>query len=168
MSILWIPMCGQRIYCRKRNIPSLKCLGWRLQLPWQLKTSRFIGGKWMSKHYCPLVASSSPTTRWQHSIQCFLAMHAAYLIACAKKGKSLARLGIGLSVLLEKIIGNIFLHKLWAICLLEADFNWVNKMMYAKQMIGTALERKLIPGECFSKSGSNCISAVMTKIFIID
>jgi hypothetical protein len=31
-----------------------------------------------------------------------------------------------------------------------------------------ALERKLIPGECFSKRGSNCISAVITKIFIIN
>jgi hypothetical protein len=26
----------------------------------------------------------------------------------------------------------------------------------------------MIPGECFSKKGSNCISAVMTKIFICD
>jgi hypothetical protein len=33
-------------------------------------------------------------------------------------------------------------------------------------MIGSALERNLIPGECFSKKGSNCINAVMTKIFI--
>jgi hypothetical protein len=33
-------------------------------------------------------------------------------------------------------------------------------------MIGSALERNLIPGECFSNKGSNCINAVMTKIFI--
>jgi hypothetical protein len=32
-------------------------------------------------------------------------------------------------------------------------------------MIGFALENNLIPGECFSKKGSNCINAVMTKIF---
>ncbi len=31
-----------------------------------------------------------------------------------------------------------------------------------------ALEKKLIPGECFSKRGSNCIRTVMTKIFICD
>jgi hypothetical protein len=97
-----------------------------------------------------------------------LAMHAAYLTACARKGIPLARWGIGLTVLLEKIIGNNFVHNLQAICLLEADFDWVNKMIHAKWMIGTALERKLIPGECFWKRGSNCISAVMTKIFIID
>ncbi len=33
-------------------------------------------------------------------------------------------------------------------------------------MTGTALEQNMIPGECFSKKGSNCINAVMTKIFI--
>jgi hypothetical protein len=33
-------------------------------------------------------------------------------------------------------------------------------------MIRSALERNLIPGKCFSKKGSNCINAVMTKIFI--
>ncbi len=41
-------------------------------------------------------------------------------------------------------------------------------MIFAKRMIGMASEKKLILGECFSKRGSNCISAVMTKIFICD
>ncbi len=97
-----------------------------------------------------------------------LAMHAAYLSACAKKGIPLSRWGVGLTVLLEKIIGNNFVHKLQVICLLEADFNWINKMIFAKRMIGMALARKMIPGECFSKKGSNRISTVMTKIFICD
>jgi len=96
------------------------------------------------------------------------AMHAAYLTAYARKGIPLKRWGIGLTVLLEKIIKNNFVHKLRAICLLEADFNWMNKIIFAKRMIGTALEENLIPGECFSKRGSNRISAVMTKIFICD
>jgi hypothetical protein len=69
-------------------------------------------------------------------------------------------------VLLKKVVGNNFVHKLRAICLLEADFNWINKIIYAKRMIGSALENNLIPGECFSKKESNCINAVMTKIFI--
>jgi hypothetical protein len=92
-----------------------------------------------------------------------LAMHAAYLSACAKKGIPLSRWGVGLTVLLEKIISNNFVHKLQAICLLVADFNWINKMIFAKRMIGVALARKMIPGECFSKKGSNCISTVMQK-----
>ena len=41
-----------------------------------------------------------------------LAMHTAYLTACARKGIPLARWGIGLTVLLEKIISNNFVHKL--------------------------------------------------------
>ena len=50
-------------------------------------------------------------------------MHAAYLTACTRRGIPLARWGIGLTVLLEKIVGNNFVHKLRTICLLEADFN---------------------------------------------
>ncbi len=41
-------------------------------------------------------------------------------------------------------------------------------MILAKQMIGMALEKKLILGECFSKRGSYCISAVMMRIFTCD
>ncbi len=95
-----------------------------------------------------------------------LAMNAAYSTVCARKGIPLVRWGIGLTVLLEKVVGNNFVHKLRAICLLEADFNWINKIICAKQIIGFALENNLIPGECFSKKGSNCINAVMTKMFI--
>jgi hypothetical protein len=95
-----------------------------------------------------------------------LAMQVEYLTACARKGIHLKWWGVRLTLLLKKIIGNNFVHKFRAICLLEADFNWINKMIFAKRMIGMALEKKLIPGECFLKRGSNCISAVMTKIFI--
>jgi hypothetical protein len=63
-------------------------------------------------------------------------------------------------------VGNNFVHKLQAICLHEADFNWINKIIFTRHMIGTALEQNLIPGECFLKKGSNCINAIMTKIFI--
>jgi hypothetical protein len=38
----------------------------------------------------------------------------------------------GLTVLLEKILGNVFVRKLRAICSLEADFNWWNKLIFAK------------------------------------
>ncbi len=95
-----------------------------------------------------------------------LSMHAAYLTVCARRGIPLACWRIGLTVLLEKIVGNSFVHKLRVICLLKADFDWINKIIFAKGMIGSALERNLIPGKCFSKRGSNCINAVMTKIFI--
>ncbi len=66
-------------------------------------------------------------------------------------------------MLLEKVAGKNFIHKLQEICLLEADFNWINKIIFAKQMIGLALANNLIPGKCISKKGSNCINAVMTR-----
>jgi hypothetical protein len=53
------------------------------------------------------------------------AMHTAYLPVCACKGVPVVRWGIGLTVLLEKVVGNNFVNKLQAICLLEADFNWI-------------------------------------------
>jgi hypothetical protein len=96
------------------------------------------------------------------------AMHAAYLTACARRGLPLAQWGIWLAVLLEKVTGNNFVHKLRATCLLEADFNWINKIIFAKRMFHLALANNMIPGECFSKKGSNCINAVMTKVFICD
>jgi hypothetical protein len=68
-----------------------------------------------------------------------VAMHAAYLMVCTCKGVPLECWGIGLSVLLEKGVGNNFVYKLQAICLLEADFNWINKVIYAKRIIGLAL-----------------------------
>jgi hypothetical protein len=38
-------------------------------------------------------------------------------------------------VLLEKAAGNYHIDKLRAICLLEADFNWWLKMVFARRRI---------------------------------
>jgi hypothetical protein len=54
-------------------------------------------------------------------------LQAAKLSACAKKGVPLAQWGVGLTVLLEKTRRNNLINKMRAICLLEADFNWLNK-----------------------------------------
>jgi hypothetical protein len=115
--------------------------------------------KWMSSSFCGVTLLHYKAAA-SHSM--LSAMHVADLSACAWKGIPLACWGIGLIVLLEKIVSNNFVHKLRALCLLEADFDWVNKIVFAKRMIGSALERNLIPGECFSKKGSNCINDAMT------
>ncbi len=62
-------------------------------------------------------------------------LHTARLSICARNGVTLAWWGNGFTVLLEKILGNIFVHKLRAICLTEADFNWWNKLVFAKRMM---------------------------------
>ena len=92
-----------------------------------------------------------------------LAMHTAKLSACAKKGLPLARWGRGVTVLLEKICGYNYVHKLRAICLLEADFNWWNKLLFAKRMMTSARDSNLIPEENFAKKRSSYNEAVMTK-----
>jgi hypothetical protein len=62
-------------------------------------------------------------------------LHAAKLFICTQNGVTLTWWGKGLMVLLEKILGNVFVHKLLAICLLEVDFNWANKLIFAKRMM---------------------------------
>jgi hypothetical protein len=71
-------------------------------------------------------------------------------------------------VLLEKILENVFVHKLRAICLLEADFNWWNKLIFAKQMMKQVVQEGSIPQECFAKKHSHCNYAVLRKQFFCD
>jgi hypothetical protein len=61
-------------------------------------------------------------------------MHVAKLALVASTGIPLARWGKGLAVLLEKVFRNIYIDKMQAICLLEANYNWLNKFVFAKQM----------------------------------
>ncbi len=51
----------------------------------------------------------------------FSAMHAAKLTLAASTGVPLARWGNGLTILLKEVFGNIYIDKMWAICLLEAN-----------------------------------------------
>jgi hypothetical protein len=78
---------------------------------------------------------------------------------------SLAQWGKGLTALLEKIIGKVFLRKLRTICLLKANFNWWNKLIFAKRMMQQAIQEGSIPQECFAKKHSHCNHAVLTKQF---
>ena len=66
-------------------------------------------------------------------------------------------------MLLEKIAGQIYVNKLRAICLFEADFNYWNKLIFAKHMMKKAQKDGTIPDEIFSKKGSHCDDAVMVK-----
>jgi hypothetical protein len=52
---------------------------------------------------------------------------------CAPK-----RWGIGLTVLLEKIVGLVLVKKLRAILLMEADFQMLNRLMFANRAMAQA------------------------------
>jgi hypothetical protein len=97
-----------------------------------------------------------------------LALHASKLSLVARKGVLLSRWNCGLTVLLEKIVGNVFVNKLRAICLLEANFNWWNKLVFAKRMMQQAIHAGAIPQECFAKKNSHCNYAVLIKQFFGD
>jgi hypothetical protein len=98
------------------------------------------------------------------------AMHAAKLtLALATSTRvPVACWGNGLTVLLEKVFGNIHIDKMWAICLLEADYNWLNKFVFAKQMIDKAFQGDIIPAEHFAKQGSQATEGVLTSGLFCD
>ncbi len=50
-------------------------------------------------------------------------------------------------VLLEIVFGNIYMDKMRAICLLEADYNWLSKFVFAKQMMDKAFQGGIIQAE---------------------
>ena len=65
------------------------------------------------------------------------------------KGYPLQRWKAGLTVMLEKEPGVINVDKLRAILLLEADFNFLNKLFFGSRMIHRAHKDHLIPPETF-------------------
>ncbi len=76
-------------------------------------------------------------------------------------------MGKGVTVILEKIVGNVFVHELCAICLLEADFNWWNKLIFAKRMIQQVMNDGRIPQECYVIKHNHCDYAVLTKLLFL-
>jgi hypothetical protein len=55
-----------------------------------------------------------------------------------------------------------------AICLLEADYNWLNKYAFAKQMMDKALSESIIPVEKFAKQGSQASHGVLASDHFCD
>jgi hypothetical protein len=82
------------------------------------------------------------------------AIHTAKLTLATSTGVPLACWGNGLMVLLKKVFENIYIDKMRAICLLEANYNWLNKFAFMKQMMDKAFEGGIIPAEQFAKRGS--------------
>jgi hypothetical protein len=96
------------------------------------------------------------------------AMHAAKLTLAASTEVPLAHWGNGSTVLLEKVFGNIYIDKMRSICLLEADYNWLNKFVFAKQMMDTAFQGDIIPAEQFTERGSQATEGVLTSRVFCD
>jgi hypothetical protein len=78
-------------------------------------------------------------------------MNAAKLTLAPSTGVPLACWGNRLTFLLEKVFGIIYIDKMQAICLFEVNYNWLNKFVFAKQMMDKAFEGDIIPAEQFAK-----------------
>ena len=73
-----------------------------------------------------------------------------------------------ITVLLEKVFGVRLIDKLRAICLLEADFNWLNKLIFAHRLEQHCRKHGLVPAEQFAKSRTTCEEASLVKNLICD
>ncbi len=68
-----------------------------------------------------------------------------------KPGVAIARWSRGLSVMLEKMFRCKLVLKLRAILLMEADFNFANKLVYGVEMLNTVREHGYMPQEILSE-----------------
>jgi hypothetical protein len=74
----------------------------------------------------------------------------------------------GITILIEKAPGSTNIESFRAICLFEADANYINKFVYAKQMMKNALNAGIVPAEQFARSGSQANYGVLTSGLFCD
>jgi hypothetical protein len=95
-------------------------------------------------------------------------IHALSADICLNSGHSLERWQAGLTAVLEKEKGVIRVDKMRGILLMEADYNFTNKLMYGIRMMRWAEQRQQVPQECFgSRWGHEAIElAVVRRTFL--
>jgi len=70
-------------------------------------------------------------------------------------------------VVLEKKV--IRIDKLHALLLMEADFNFGNKMLFGHRMMQQATDSQAIPSECFgSVKGHHAIHVLFAGCLVVD
>ena len=72
----------------------------------------------------------------------------------------------GLNVMLEKLAGMALVTKLRATLLMEADFNFHNRIIFAKMMLDNARAHDLIPTEIYSEKGRTAEDALLHQVLI--
>ena len=75
------------------------------------------------------------------------AVHSTFCTVASECGTSIDRWERGLTVMLEKIKGNIRADKLRAILLMEADFNFIMKELFSGRLTHKLEKEKLFPRE---------------------
>jgi hypothetical protein len=96
-------------------------------------------------------------------------IHALLTELAVTGGSPLARWETGLSCMLEKTAGVIKVEKLWAILLMEADFNFFNGLMFASRMMRQAETQDRIPLECYgSRKNHEAIEVAVNRHLVAD
>ena len=67
-------------------------------------------------------------------------------------------------VMMDKIAGIALVNKLRAILLMEADFNFHNKLIFGKRMVDAARAEGLIPAEQYATQQSTAEDGSFDKI----
>ena len=70
--------------------------------------------------------------------------------------------------MLEKIAGVAVVTKLREILLMEADFNFHNKLIFGKQMMDLARRHGMVPEEIYSEKGRTAEDAVLHQVLAYD
>ena len=81
------------------------------------------------------------------------------------RGVPLARWGIGLTVLLEKVSSETLVTKLRVIYLFEANFSYWTTLIFTCRIMKKARDEDDIPDEVYAKNGSHYSDVTMTKVF---
>ena len=70
--------------------------------------------------------------------------------------------------MLEKIAGVALVTKLRAILLMEADFNYHNKLIFGQRMMNLAREHGMIPDEIYNEKGRTAEDAILQQVLMYD
>jgi hypothetical protein len=97
-----------------------------------------------------------------------VSLHVNSINMATTRGTPLTRWGQGVTVLLEKVAGTAKIDKLRAICLLEADFNWWLKVIFAKRMMQQMKDAGAIPLEQGAVKGKNTTNNSLLKQLFFD
>merc|ERR1711966_529032 len=95
-------------------------------------------------------------------------LHALKTSIALRRGISLSRWSYGLSVMLEKEVGCTLLQHLRAILLMEADFNFTNKIVYGVRMLDNARKHGYAPEEIYSEKNKMADDGSLAKVLFFD
>ena len=70
--------------------------------------------------------------------------------------------------MLEKIYGCTLVSKLRAILLMEADFNFSNKLVYGVRMVDNVRKHGYMPEEIYSEKGKTADDGTLAKVLFYD